>query len=134
MSGPWRDPDAETEEYPGLVVHDGRHSGSVTVGRTRLPLNAIVWDAVTHDWESVVEGWMPQPYFGDKAISREEFVGFLYGLLEQRGEFARLLLVLADVERREGRHRDYKPWWRMKKRRKRVADQLRLCLAALDDT
>jgi len=54
---------------------------------------------------------------------------FLYDLLEARGEFARLLLVIADAERRE---RVSTPWWETKLHRKRIAAQLRRCLAIVE--
>jgi hypothetical protein len=94
MTGPWREPAEETVGlYPELVVDDGRVTGSITFGRTRLPIWAPQWclddleDYTTPDdtreaWQSAAES-------------------FIRDLLEARGEFARLLLVLADAERRE---------------------------------
>jgi hypothetical protein len=97
MGYPWRDPDVESIDlYPGLVVHDGRVSGSITVGRTRLPLWSIIHTAIGN-WDEVEEGWSP----GEYGWTDEKMAHFLYYLLEQRGEFGRLLLVLANAERQE---------------------------------
>jgi hypothetical protein len=107
--------------YPGLVVHDGRKTGAITVGRSRLPLWAIGVDFP--DWDDYAE-----PY----ELTRGEAVTFVHDLLELRGEFARLLLVLADAERCE-RTGAGRAWWLTKRHRKRVAAQLRRCLDTLED-
>jgi hypothetical protein len=126
----WREPPEESVDlYPGLTVWDSRVSGSITVGQTRLPLWAFAWSAVVEGWDNVERGWEPSRY----GMSQDDFAGFVTDLLEARGEFARLLLVLADAERMQdvGGHR--RAWWQTKRHRKRVADQLRRCLAALED-
>lgn len=124
--GVWRKPAEESVDlYPGLVVHDGRVSGSITTGRSRLPLWAFVGVGILHGWDEAERGWEPSEYGWDKERTAE-FVG---NLLEMRGEFARLLLVLAEVERTE---RSNKPWWDVTRRRKQVADQLRRCLAVVE--
>lgn len=124
---PWREPSAETHDFPGLCVSDARVSGSITDGCTRLPLWAFSSTAIAHGWEQVEKGWEP-------TITQEQFSEFVYWLLEQRGEFGRLLCVLADVERRESvRGASRRAWWQKKGDRKRVADQLRACLAALGE-
>lgn len=98
MSGPWRDPDEEsTGLYPGLVVHDGRVSGSITVGQSRLPLWAFVGLIPTHGWEEADFAYN----LTECGYTAEAHGQFLRDLLEMRGEFARLLLVLADAERCE---------------------------------
>lgn len=127
MSGPWREPGEETENlYPGLVVHDGRVSGSITVGRSRLPLWAFVWTALIQGWDEVERGWEPSQY-GWTADKTGEF---LHHLLEMRGEFGRLLLMLAEAERTENEMGD--PWWQDDAVRERVVEQLRRCLAVLE--
>ena len=89
MSGPWRHPDEESVDlYPGLVVHDGRVSGSITAGRSRLPLWAFSWEAITRGWGEVETGYEPGRY----GIGAEDFAQFVTDLLEQRGEFGRLVL------------------------------------------
>lgn len=99
MGYPWRDPDEESVDlYPGLVVHDGRHSGSITYGRSRLAVECIIHAALCQGWGVVEEGWTPSAYGWDAART----AGFLCDLLEARGEFGRLLLVLANAERLEG--------------------------------
>lgn len=124
MRDVWREPDEESADlYPGIVVHDGRVTGSITSGATRLPLWAIVTTALTEGWPAVEHGWNP-------TLSVDEFSEFLYNLLELRGEFGRLLLVLAEAERTE---RSSKPWWHVKRRRKLVAEQLHRCLAVVED-
>lgn len=128
MIGPWRDPDEESVDlYPGLVVHDGRVSGSITVGRSRLPLWAFVGLVPTHGWDEAERSYD----LAEMGYTATALGAFLHDLLEMRGEFGRLLLVLADAERCEnspgGRH----PWWETKRHRKRIGDQLRRCLAAV---
>lgn len=140
MSGPWRDPAEETvDEYPGLVVHDGRQVGAITVGRSRLPLSRAAWHLAKgwcdfsdeyHDGSGLVYGW------GDGDVAR-----FLSYLFEHRGEFGRLILTLADVERIEAERAEaladeghpWLPWWDMPDLAGRVADQLNRCLAAIDE-
>lgn len=134
---PWRDPAEESVDlYPGLVVSDDRVSGSITVGRSRLPLWAFVawlpdlgWDEVVRSWD-YIEKPEPDGYGWDADKMGE----FLHCLMEMRGEFGRLLLVMADAERCERRRgRAFGPaWWETKKHRRRVAAQLRRCLDALE--
>lgn len=160
MTGPWRIPNEEsTDLYPGLVVHDGRVSGSITIDASRLPL----WCAPFY----LAEGWAS---FAAEYAYDDEPVGTVYGmdadgiaqflcyLFDQRGEFARLILVLADVERIEQERSDAhmeehapgealvqmdigdgsggvpfpKAWWEMPDQVERVADMLRRCLAVLE--
>lgn len=155
--GPWREPAEEsTDLYPGLVVCDNRHSGSITVGRSRLPVSAFVG---YESWAEVVAGW---DYIEGPGYewTHERHANFLYHLLEMRGEFARLLLVLADVERDEGERgeniegcicpRDADviytdpacephrladtPWWRYPPSIERVRVALENCLSTLRGT
>lgn len=127
--GPWRKPSEESLNlYPGLVVCDGRVSGSITVGQSRLPLWAFIWTAVHGRWEGVEAGWAPTEKYGYTA---DDLSFFLSNLLDQRGEFGRLLLVLADAERLNHVSHN-RPWWTTKRHRKRVGDQLRRCLAVLE--
>jgi len=153
MSGPWREPDAETQDYPGLWVHDGRVSGSITIGQSRLPLWAIIATAIHDDWGEVEDGWSPGDGFDAEALA-----DFLHDLLNARGEFGRLLLTIAAAERgnREAddavldAHTDATgdtlvkiwppgpdtvtmpaPWWESD-HAEVVADALRRCLAALE--
>jgi len=135
MSEPrtWREPYEETADiYPGLCVHDGRVTGSITLGRSRLPLWAIIGTAVREGWRGVESEWgtagggVPEATGVD--WGEDELVDFLYHLLEARGEFGRLLCVLADVDRRERG----KPWHEVKKYRAAVIAQLRRCIDVLD--
>lgn len=138
-AGPWRYPDAETEDYPGLWVHDGRQSGSITLGRSRLPVGAVLSYVGAAAWEGVVDA------FGDtNGWDADRITTFVVDLLQVRGEFARLLCVLADEERREREQEDAvdegqianlpDPWWSQPDRRERVAAQLRRCLTMLEGT
>lgn len=125
----WRRPAEESRLYPGLMVHDNVQSGSINCAGSRLPLWAFVWPMVTHGWEEAEEGWSPSDY----DWTADKMGEFLYCLLEARGEFGRLLLLMADAERWEREHEDLdNPWWKSKQHRKRVADQLRRCLEALE--
>ena len=131
MSGPWRKPPEETVDlYPGLTVCDNRVSGSITVDRSRLPLWAFITTAIHGDWTRVEDGWSPTENYG---FTADDLSRFLHCLLEQRGEFGRLLLVLADAERCEQKRGGWeKSWWQTKRHRKRVGDQLRRCMAVLE--
>lgn len=121
--------------YPGLVVSDGEHSrvtGSITIGRTRLPLWAVIGEVIRQGWHAAEEDYYPDeptPQYHD--FNSEAAAQFFYNLLEHRGEFGRLVLLLADVERRDrgGRH---PCWYETKRQRKRLGDQLRRCLAILE--
>lgn len=154
---PWREPDAETEDYPNLWVHDGRVTGSITVGQSRLPLWAIIGTAVTEDWQEVEDGWSPDEHYGFDA---NDLANFLNDLLQARGEFGRLLLTLANAERVEheaeieilDRYADEDgismvkiypetdpdavpmppPWWAGGPEANAVYEQLRRCLEVLE--
>lgn len=156
MGYPWLHPDEETvDAYPGLCVHDGRHSGSITFGQTRLPVNAVIYDALCSGWDVVEEGWTPSAYGWDDG----KLAIFLYQLLEMRGEFGRLLLVLANAERLEQEREQAvldahiektgetlinvspwdpnalktpPPWWDDPELSAPVREMLQRCLAALD--
>lgn len=68
-------------------------------------------------------------------MTADDLGQFLSDVLQLRGEFGRLLLVLADAERRDRTHGDgfrRKAWWERRKRRKAVAEQLRRCLAVVE--
>lgn len=126
--GIWRKPPAETiDPYPGLVVMDNRVSGSITTGQSRLPLWCFAYTALTEGWASVEDNWSPSKY-GWNVI---RFAAFLTDLLQQRGEFARLVCLLADVERRD-RGLDDAAWWERKTQRSRVLRQLKRCVATLE--
>ena len=129
--GVWREPSEESHLYPGLCLSDNRQTGSITVSCSRLPLWAFAGWMVEKGWDEVVRGW---DYIeSDYGWTAEKMGEFLYCLMEQRGEFGRLLLVLADAERCEqNRGRWNAPWWRTKRHKKRVGDQLRRCLEALE--
>lgn len=131
--GVWRTPSAETEDYPKLSVHDGRVSGSINVDHSRLPLWTLIGYAIREDWATVERNW-PQ-ITEDYGFTQDDLARFVYFLLEQRGEFGRLVCVLADVERRDdeaGRRGDDRPWWQRPASKRRVVKQLRICLAALE--
>lgn len=121
---PWRSPPEETEGlYPKLVVCDNRVSGSITIGQSRLPVWAILGSYFQGGWDEVVAGW---DYIEtDYGFTEDDLYGLIYNLLEMRGDFGRLLLALADAERR-GRHGA--PWWERKKDRKRIGDLLLRCV------
>lgn len=123
-----RKPDAETEDYPGLIVHDGRVTGSITVRKSRLPLWCFIWNALTEGWEATTQAWGIGEHYGYTA---DECGRFLAHLLDQRGELGRLLCILADVERRDQAH-FHRAWWETASQRRRVMKQLRICLAGLE--
>lgn len=157
MSGLWREPDEEsTDLYPGLVVHDGRQAGSITVGQSRLPL----WCAphyLARGWTDFAREYGPdddeEAIYG---VTLSDIAAFMHNLFEMRGEFGRLLLVLANAERVEGDRSDehfakhaagkaiiemdigdggcpFPPsWWEMPDVRATVRAQLVACIGALD--
>jgi hypothetical protein len=132
VSTVWREPGEEsTGLYPGLVVHDGRMSGSITAGRSRMPLWAFVGLLPDGGWDTVLDSY-PETH----GLDADAMAAFLRHLMEMRGEFGRLLLTLADVERLdELRQEGYPyapPWWEQPESRDRVVGQLRRCLAALE--
>lgn len=153
----WREPPATTEDYPGLIVHDGRVTGSITIGHSRLPLWAIVGALVADGWDGVLRGWdYIETEYG---FDGDDVSMFLYFLLECRGEFGRLLCVLANAERLEQERQDMAieeqapgeavvkialtddddgvrlpaPWWDDAVLKAPVVAQLRRCLATLED-
>lgn len=118
MNGVWREPGEETVGlYPGLVVHDGRVSGSITVGCSRLPVWALPLQVHGEDYDVEEYGY-----------TTDEIATFIHHLLDLRGEFARLLLLLANAQRCGSG----KPWWLRKVHRQRISRQMRRCLALLE--
>lgn len=95
----WRDPPELSDDlYPGLSVWDARVSGSITIKDSRLPLWAIMWAALVNGWDDVEYGWSPTEHYD---YTEDDLGHFLADLLEMRGEFGRLLLLLANAERLE---------------------------------
>ena len=129
-----RQPAQESADlYPGLCVHDARVTGSITVGRSRLPLWAFVSMVIEDGWEAVVseeDGW---PYLEEKyGWTRQKMSDFLYYLVESRGEFGRLLLLMAEVERVK-RENDGSPWLHQEDLRLQMREQLQRCLDIMQD-
>jgi hypothetical protein len=131
MGGIWRHPAEEsTSLYPGFVVCDDRITGAITAGSSRLPLYVLPARLIYGGFNEIEEDFGPDLH----GMTADSLCGFLVDLLEMRGEFARLLLVLADNERRE-RQRPFsdKAWWQRKSARRRVITQLRHCIAVLEN-
>jgi hypothetical protein len=123
----WREPPEEsTDLYPGFTVDEHRQTGSICFNETRVPTWAITGTLMANGWDGVVDGW---DYLAD---SRDDLAGFLYDLMEMRGEFARLLLVMADAERCERASSRRFWWYQTKRHRKRISKQLRRCLECLE--
>lgn len=81
--GVWRQPAEETDDlYPGLCVHDGRVTGSITIGPTRLPLWTILPTLIEEDWEAVRENW---PTVDDYGWTAQDTERFLSRLMQMRG-------------------------------------------------
>ena len=102
-AGPWREPADETEGYPNLWVHDGRVTGQITIGQSRLPLSAIIGTVIHQSWEDAEDGWAPAEHYD---FTADDLSSFLYDLLQVRGELARVLLALANAERVESERED----------------------------
>jgi hypothetical protein len=79
-----------TEDYPGFTVDDGRVTGSINIGPTRLSLWAVTPYAFHYAAAELSEAWPHRDPadWGDAGT-------FLANLLNVRGDFARLMCVLA---------------------------------------
>jgi hypothetical protein len=114
--------------YPGLVVHDGRVSGSITIGRSRLPLWAVACAFAQGGWPEVLMGW---DYIeGDYSFTLKDMTGFLSHLLEMRNDFGRLLLVLANARRLDALF----PEESSKASKAKVKQALQKCIDSLEAT
>ncbi len=121
----WRKPSEEsTDIYKGLVVQDNRVSGSITIRQSRLPLWTLIGTAVRENWSDVQDSWDVEGY----DYSADELADFLYHLLEMRGEFARLLLELANANKQS----DF--WWIDEEICENVRHQLQRCLDSLSES
>lgn len=123
-------PEETTDLYPGLCVHDGRVGGSITVSRSRLSLSTVVLFALEYGWDSVMQIWgnIETEYGWAKA----DLTNFLRDLTEPRGEFGRLLLILAEVERQASSRDEEPSWYEHPDLRGRVREQLARCIDVLD--
>lgn len=127
MSDVWREPGEETEDYPGLVVQEQVVTGSIRPKRSYPALWAIT-GTLKDGWEAVAAN------FDVGELTNDQFFDFIHHLLEARGEFARLICVLADVEREDSESHSLggTAWWERPQPRERVAAQLRRCLECLE--
>ena len=128
-----RQPAEETEGlYEGLCVCDNRVSGSITVGPSRLPLWAFVGTIVTDGWETVVseeDGW---PYMEESYGWTQQMTSdFLYYAMQSRGEFGRLTLLMAEMNRRS--EANEAAWLLDADNRQQMKAQLQKCLDALEE-
>ena len=120
----------QTNGFPKLMVHDNVVTGSINVRNTRLPLWAIITTAIIEGWQAVENGWSPQERYG---YTKEDLAYFLYCLLEQRGEFGRLLLLLAKAEHSDRAKDDDSFWFEKPYYRKQMRIQLQRCLETLTE-
>ncbi|MBC8137748.1 MAG: hypothetical protein H8F28_17850 [Fibrella sp.] len=123
-------PEETTDLYPGLCVDDERVGGAITISQSRLPVWAIMGTLIEDGWEAVVEGW--DHVETDYGWTKEDMSNFLYFLTEPRGEFGRLLLLLAEMERRACSNGGDPPWYQRPESRVRVREQLQRCIGVLD--
>jgi len=112
------------EIYPGLTVCDGRVSGSIIAGLTRLPLWAFIGTVVEESWAEANESYEVE----STGLTKRELSDFLYNLLEMRGEFGRLILLMAEAYRVGT---DY--WYEEPSLRERMQQQLQRCLETLQN-
>ncbi len=130
----WRVPAEESVGlYPKLVVWDRRVAGAITIGQSRLPISSILFQAFHDSWEFTEEEWGLAQY----DFSAEDLIEFLYRLLDVRGEFARLLLMLANAELKEAEDTDSLipadiPWFRNKEIKTAIKEQLLRCVESLE--
>ena len=123
-------PEETVDLYPGLCVHDERVSGSITVSRSRLPVWAIIGTLIGEGWDAVVESWdYIETEYG---WTKNDMSNFLYFLMESRGEFGRLLLTIAEAERKGNTDSGDQPWYERPELRDRVREQLERCIGVLD--
>ena len=129
-----RRPAEETEDlYAGLCVCDDRVSGSITVGPSRLPLWAFVATIVMNNWEAVADeedGDFPQVE-KNYGWTQQMMADFLYYAMQSRGEFGRLTLLMAEMNRRS--EADQAPWLLDADNRQQMKAQLQKCLDALEE-
>ncbi len=133
FQGPWRVDAPEppgTEDYPGLVVCEGHRRGSIRTKERGLELWCWAYDAIVNGFDSAEADY-------DTGTTADEFARLVANLLNQRGEFGRLVCVLADVERwevdMEEDHDQFVAWWQDRGQRARVRAALLECVAALDE-
>lgn len=114
--------DKRGEHYPGLVVMDGRVSGSITLGQSRLP----IWCIPNHGF-SIEEHTGEQTAYG---VTDQDLANFTYRLLDARGSWARLLCTIADEERAS----QHVPYIRFvsPRAKKRLRGALQACIDELD--
>ncbi len=115
--------DKRGEHYPGLVVMDGRVSGSITLGQSRLPIWCIPnngFDIEAHQGEPTAYG-----------VTDQDLANFTYRLLDARGNWARLLCVIADEER-ASKHVPYL-YAVSGRAKRRLRAALQACIDDLDD-
>ena len=79
--------------------------------------------AFNEAWKAIKKEW------SNYNNPNQDLASFICCLLAQRGEFGRLLLLLASVERRDYRGGS---WWENTRARRRVINQLQRCLDALN--
>lgn len=121
----------DTSQYPGLVVCDNRVSGSITAGASRLPL----WGLTCYLFESWKTGINAEVHT-THGWTEQAFKSFLHHILDHRGEFARLICTLADVERRDtarSEGRNAVAWWVHPRSKQRVLEALRRCVYVLEN-
>jgi hypothetical protein len=124
----------EHEDYPGLIVCNARMAGQITYTRSRLPVSTAFPYVLMGGWAEFEAGW--DCIESDYGWTAERLGQFLDRLFEHRGEFARLLCVLADVQRvadeADEVDADFWPksWYEMPEQCERV----RAALAACFDT
>jgi len=128
MSGPSRGPArGSIDLYPGLVVHDDRCGGWITLGVSRLPAWCL-WPAWPN-WDTHSPDGEREPGAPHYGVRPDDLAALWVNLLSVRGEFARLLLVLANAERCDRLRGG--SWRERRRHRQRVSAQLRRCLKAL---
>jgi hypothetical protein len=75
----------------------------MTFGESRVPLWCITGELINGEgWSGVEDGWN----LSELGWTSNDFANFLYNLLEMRGEFGRLVAMLANAERVEQERSD----------------------------
>jgi hypothetical protein len=124
-----RQPAEESADlYPGFVVCDDRVAGSITAGRSCLPVWAFIGTLVRDGWGEAHEAWQIKTTTG---LTKERLSDLLHDLFQARGELGRLLLVLAAAHR-EVDGETAPAWQDQPELCAHVKAQLRRCLEVLE--
>lgn len=92
--GPWQQPGYKGDDiYPGFGCDDGMRAGGINIGNTRQLVHDLIGSILEGGWDEA------ETDYGTQTCTDREYGRFLHDLLDMRGEFGRLLLLLAAAVR-----------------------------------